>query len=226
MLARDCRWLVFTNMSVWSVSLNNPLMSWSLICCSWMSCWQFGQVHLQSGEIDFEQTNSCIGSVSDWWSELKCNRCTVGLDFLVTICSNVSKSWVSFKSKRLVWTVSVDCGWVISVWICGDLVAGAFIKMALGICSDGWVGGGVVLVATGRGWPKRNIILMSPCKVVPKSSKPVFFKSINVSFVKGLSWNICAYLLANKNTRRSSQYCTLTKAKEERKIEQKGIRED
>ena len=208
MSSRDFRWLALANMSVWSVLLNKPRMSWSLICCSWMSCWQFEQVNLQSGTIDFQPTtNSWIGSVSDWWSELKCNWCTVGLDFLVTICSNVCKSWVAFKSKkivtvftRLVGTVSVqlpynwawiwlggmlviclkifqsilnlrNCGWEISVWICGGLAAGAFIKMVLGICSDGWVVEVVVLVAVGQGWAKPNIILMSPSMVIPKSIK-------------------------------------------------------
>ena len=33
------------------------------------------------------------------------------------------------------------------LWICGGLAAGAFIKMVLGICSDGPVVGVVVLVA-------------------------------------------------------------------------------
>ena len=145
-----------------------------------MSSWQFGLVNLQSRAIDFKQTtNSCTGSISGRWSELKCNQCTVGLAFLVTISSNVSKRYFLFKSKtcvkiftRLVWTVPVhvlynwawiwlggmlviclktfqsvldvwNCGWVISIWICGGLTAGAFIKMVLGICSDGWVGGGV-----------------------------------------------------------------------------------
>ena len=104
MLGSNCRWLTFADMSVWIVSLNKLLMSWSLTCCSWMSCWKFRQANLQCGTIDFKQTkNSCTGPVSDWWnhSDLKCNRCTVGLGFLVSICSKVSKSWVSFKSKNL-----------------------------------------------------------------------------------------------------------------------------
>ena len=83
-----------------------------------------------------------------------------------------------------------NCGWIISVWICGALAAGVFIKMVLGICSVGWVVGVLVLVAVGQGWPKHNMILMSLSTVIPKSIKLLFVRSIKVSLVKWLSLNI------------------------------------
>ena len=210
------RWLGLARMSVCRTPLCIPRMNWSWMCNVSRSNLQDRQANSQSIAEDTRRTTkSLIDSLGSCVSELKCIRCTLGLDFWVTMVSMVfSKSSSGSVKKSDLVLIMVVCtlsahrdlvgiavmflytvqstlnflnwGQVISAAISGAL---AMVGLMNG---DGLVANeGCACLACWR------IVRMSPMMVMSRSVINFFVRSGSNNSVTQLSWKFFTYVAAS-----------------------------